>query len=113
MALIDNLLGQLCKAVAPVAKEAVNVAGQHFAKHGSKYLKAAVGTCLVAGGYLGGKAIEYNKGKKAGIAEQAKRDEEKFRLQNQEHEKDREHWKNQIKGYEDTLNEIERNQYGT
>ena len=109
MPLIDQIIGNIGKAVAPIAKEAAKGAEQHLAKHGSKYFKA-IGCALVAGvSYLGGKIKGFTQGKKAGIVEQAKRDEEKLRQQAKAHNEDRKNWRNQKKKYEDLLKDIEQN----
>lgn len=46
-------------------------------------------------------------GKVDGIAEQAKRDEKKIKNIQDEHQKDREEWMKQKKGYEDLLDDLD------
>lgn len=46
-------------------------------------------------------------GKVQGIAEQAQKDEEKFRAQHEAHESDRKEWQSKRKEYEELLNDIE------
>lgn len=107
MPLIDQIIGNIGKAVAPVAKEALKGVGQHLAKHGSKYLMAAGGAFAAGASYLGGKIKGFIQGKKVGIAEQAKRDEQKFSRQARAHDEDRKEWRKQKQKYEDLLDDIE------
>lgn len=106
---MDQILKNIGKVCEPVAKEAIKGIGQHFNKHGDKYIKAGKGALLVLVGYLYGKYKYFIKGKKAGIAEQAKRDEEKFHSQARAHEQDRKKWDDTRKRYEDLLDDIEQN----
>lgn len=89
------------KTLAKGASSLVKAIGAHFAKHGSKYavgggLVAAAGTGAVING-----AIEHEKGKKEGTAEQAARDAKKMEEMHKKHESDRQRWNKQRQQYED------------
>ena len=65
----------------------------HFQQHKETYITtAATGAAAVAGATIYGKK-QHTKGKKEGMAEQAKMDSEKFRQQEEAHNADRAKWK--------------------
>lgn len=109
--MIDKLLAPVLevagKAVAQGATALVKAVVEHFKKHGTKYL--IVGGVTVAGGvaYAVGESVGHSKGKKEGTAEQAVRDEKKFKDLHQKHENDRKRWNEERQAYEDLLDETE------
>ncbi len=69
----------------------------HFQQHKDAYTKAAKGAAVATGAvvtYKVAKSKGHTEGKKEGMAEQAKMDSEKFRQLEEEHNADREKWKN-------------------
>ena len=109
--MIDKLLVPVLevsgKAVVKVATDLVKAVAEHFSKHGDKYLIG--GGAAAAGGavYAVGESVGHTKGKKEGTAEQAARDEKKFKDMHQQHEKDRKRWNEEKQAYEDLLDETE------
>lgn len=104
---IRDFLGSLLSKSAPAIEQAGKAVADHVSKHAGKYATAAGGAVVVGGAYAIGKSSGHKKGKKEGVAEQARKDEEKFRAQHQAHEKDRNDWKKQRELYEDLLNDLE------
>lgn len=96
--MIEKIISEFGKAVF-----------EHFRKHGKKYLIG--GGAAAAGGaaYAAGKSVGHSKGKKEGTAEQAARDEKKFKDMYQQHENDRKRWNKEKQAYEDLLDETENN----
>ena len=109
--MIDKLLVPVLevagKAVVKGATALGKAVGKHFTKHGTKYLIGG-GTVAVGGAaYVVGESVGHTKGKKEGTAEQAVRDEKKFKDMHQRHEKDRKRWNEEKQAYEDLLDEKE------
>lgn len=102
-----NILPPLLKSTVPAIQRGTIVAGtkvtEHIYKHGYKYVLAIVQAIIL---YKYGKAKGYIQGKKAGTAEQAQRDEVKFKKQHEQHENDRKSWNAEKQEYEDLLNEV-------
>lgn len=110
--MIDKLLVPVLEVAGKAVVKGATALGkavvEHFTKHGIKYLigggAAAVGG---AAAYAVGKSVGHTKGKKEGAAEQAARDEKKFKDMHQRHEKDRKRWNEEKQAYEDLLDEKE------
>ena len=111
--MIDKLLVPVLevagKAVVKGATALGKAVGKHFTKHGTTYLIGG-GTVAVGGAaYAVGESVGHTKGKKEGTAEQAARDEKKFKDMHQQHENDRKRWNKEKQAYEDLLDETENN----
>ena len=109
--MIDKLLAPVLEAAGKAVVQGATALGkavaEHFSKHGIKYLIGG-GTVAVGGAaYAVGESVGHTKGKKEGTAEQAVRDEKKFKDMHQRHEKDRKRWNEEKQAYEDLLDEKE------
>lgn len=109
--MIDKLLAPVLEVVGKAVVKGATALGkavfEHFTKHGKEYLMG--GGAAAAGGaaYAVGKSVGHSKGKKEGTAEQAARDEKKFKDMHQKHEDDRKRWNEEKQAYEDLLDETE------
>ena len=109
--MIDKLLAPVLEVAGKAVVKGATALGkavvEHFAKHGTKYLIGG-GTAAVGGAaYAVGESVGRSKGKKEGTAEQAARDEKKFKDMHQKHENDRKRWNQEKQAYEDLLDETE------
>ena len=105
--LIVPVLEVAGKAVVKGATALGKAVFEHFTRHGTKYLIGG-GTAAVGGAaYAVGESVGQKKKKKEGSAEQAARDEKKFKDMHQQHEKDRKRWNEEKQAYEDLLDEKE------
>ena len=109
--MIDKLLAPVLevagKAVVKGATALGKAVAEHFSKHGIKYLIGGGAAAAGSAAYAVGESIGHSKGKKEGTAEQAARDEKKFKDMHQKHENDRKRWNEEKKAYEDLLDETE------
>ena len=94
-----HVQGYACPCVA------CHVGGQRYlqAYHLTDFLQVVVGGAA----YAVGESVGHSKGKKEGTAEQAARDEKKFKDMHQKHENDRKRWNQEKQAYEDLLDETE------
>lgn len=106
MGLLDSILSLFAKS-APVIEQTGKAVANHVSKNAGKYAAAAGGAVAVGGAYAIGKASGHTEGKKEGVAEQAKKDEVKFKAQHNAHEQDRKEWERQRNQYEDLLDDLE------
>lgn len=109
--MIDKLLVPALEVAGKAVVKGATALGkavvEHFTRHGTRYI---IGGGAAAGGavaYAVGESVGHTKGKKEGTAEQAARDEKKFKDMHQQHEKDRKRWNEEKYAYEDLLDEKE------
>ncbi len=102
--MINKILVPVLEIAGKAVVKGATALGKHITKHGTKYL---FGGGVVAAGYAVGESVGHSKGKKEGTAEQAARDEKKFKDMHQKHEDDRKRWNEEKKAYEDLLDETE------
>lgn len=95
------------KAVAQGATALGKTVVEHFKKHGTKYLIGGGAVATGGAAYAVGESVGHSKGKKEGTAEQAARDEKKFKDLHQKHENDRKRWNKERQAYEELLDETE------
>ena len=101
--ILAPVLGVAGKAVVNLGKAVI----EHFTKHGTKYLIGGGAAAVGGAAYAVGESVGHSKGKKEGTAEQAARDEKKFKDMHLKHEDDRKRWNEEKKAYEDLLDETE------
>ena len=109
--MIDKLLAPVLEAAGKAVVQGATALGkavaEHFSKHGIKYLIGGGAAAAGSAAYAVGESVGHTKGKKEGTAEQAARDEKKFKDMHQQHEKDRKRWNEEKQAYEDLLDEKE------
>ena len=109
--MIDKLLVPALEVAGKAVVKGATALGkavvEHFTKHGTKYLIVGATAAVVGAVYVVGESVGHTKGKKEGTAEQAARDEKKFKDMHQRHEKDRKRWNEEKQAYEDLLDEKE------
>ena len=106
MGLLDSILNLITKS-APAIEKTGKAVANHVSKNARKYAAAAGGAAAIGGAYAIGKSSGHTKGKKEGIAEQARKDKAKFQAQHEAHERDRKKWKKQRDKYENLLDELD------
>lgn len=81
MGLLEIILSLFAKS-APVIEQTGKAVANHVSKNAGKYAAAAGDAVAVGGAYAIGKASGHTDGKKEGVAEQARKDEVKFKPMN-------------------------------
>ena len=107
--MVDKILVVLQQVTPVIEKSAVQIVkkiSEHFVQHGGKYI-AGAGGAVVAGGLAYSKGRD--KGKKEWMGKQAGIDARKIQQLKDNQDKEREDWKRQKKGYDDLLDDIEKN----
>ena len=109
--MIDKLLGPVLeyavKAIVTGASAVGKAIVEHFTKHGKKYLVGGGAAVASGAAYAVGESVGHSRGKKAGTAEQAARDEKKINDMHEKHENDRKRWNEEKQAYENLLDDIE------
>lgn len=109
--MIDKLLVPVFEVAGKAVVKGATALGKavvhHFTNYGTKYLIGGGTAAVASAAYAVGESVGHTKGEKEGTAEQAARDEKKFKDMHQRHEKDRKRWNEEKQAYEDLLDEKE------